>query len=38
VASTSQEAERLSEVAGGSHISFAPDGRTVMDVVGHQVL
>jgi Tol biopolymer transport system component len=31
-------AERTAEVQGGSHMSFSPDGRTVMDVVGHRAL
>jgi TolB protein len=31
-------AERLAVVEGGAHLSFAPDGRTIMDVVGHRAL
>jgi Tol biopolymer transport system component len=28
----------FAQVAGGSHMSFSPDGRLIMDVVGHQAL
>jgi eukaryotic-like serine/threonine-protein kinase len=31
-------AEPTAEVQGGSHMSFSPDGRTVMDAVGHRAL
>jgi Tol biopolymer transport system component len=30
--------EELPEVAGGSHISFSPDGSRIMDVVAHKTL
>jgi Tol biopolymer transport system component/serine/threonine protein kinase len=32
------EPHPYAEVAGGSHMSFAPEGRLIMDVVNHQAL
>jgi Tol biopolymer transport system component len=32
------EPQPLAEVAGGSHMSFSPDGSSIMDVVGHKAL
>jgi Tol biopolymer transport system component len=32
------EPQPLAEVAGGSHMSFSPDGSRIMDVVGHKAL
>ncbi len=32
------EPEPLAEVAGGSHVSLAPDGSRIMDVVAHKAL
>jgi TolB protein len=30
--------ESMSEIAGGAHMSFSPDGSRILDVVGHKVL
>jgi TolB protein len=38
VAVTGGEPRALGEVAGGSHMSFAPAGDAIMDVVGHKTL